>query len=419
MISWETIKTHSGQSTVLLRKDEGEFLLHSKYNPMREAERWLEQWNAEEENPDKICVVGIGAGYHLQELCKRFPNVIKTVFDFNSKYVCWLKESELFRNLELKNIEIFIADDMRKVKENLLPLLDDPNTLVMIHAPSLELIPKDLMDLRIQLDNYVTFLRTVRKNRSILEENFCNNLKLQDKGVLTWKNTLSNKPVLLISAGPSLTKQLPLLKKIQTDVYMVCVGTALMPLMNYGIKPNAVMIAEPQGIILEQFMGVKSTPDIPMFYLATANHKAVNYYKGSRYIIWQRDYSQSKEEAELRGEPTILSGGSVATCLLDLLVWMGSNRIGLVGQDLAFTDGFSHAQGTHNLQRIDTDNHLQVVDFYQKETVSTPKHLYSYLKWFERYAQSLKDSVDLWNCTEGGAFIKGWKHGSLENFIEL
>lgn len=420
-MNWKKVKTVSGDFTVSLMNKEGEFLLHSKYDPVKEARRWLSQWDVENEAPYKICVIGIGAGYHIEEINKKYPDIPIIVLEFNPDYVKWLKENGYLKSLERENISIKVSDDMYTIKKILLKILDNPNFMVMLHAPSLELIPDSLTSLKGYLENYIEFLRTMRKNSSLLTENFRHNLNLEDKGILGWKNRLENKSIILISAGPSLTKQLPLLKKVNLTggIFLACVGTALIPLLNYGIKPNAIMISDAQEKLLEQFHGTTNLQDVPLFYLATANHLAVSMFQGPRHIVWQKGYLKSEEQAQLRGEPQILTGGSVATCLLDLLIWMGGSRIALVGQDLSYTNGYSHAKGTHNIQRVDRENLREVMDYYQKGVVKTSPFLYSYLKWFEKYKRNIKNNVELWNCTEGGACIPGWTHKSLGKFVNM
>ncbi|UGB30432.1 motility associated factor glycosyltransferase family protein [Metabacillus sp. B2-18] len=419
-MKWRLIQTASGDFTVVLTKKEREFLLHSKYDPVKEAKRWVTQWDVESKNPKRICVIGMGAGFHIIQLRKIYPSIPIIVFDFNPDYYNWLEEIKCISKLKTQNITINVSDDLKTIKEGLLPLLDDSDFMIMLHAPSLELIPDNLSSIKTLLEDYMFFLRTIRKNNKLLEENLFNNLRLEDKGITGWKNKLDGKSVLLISAGPSLSKQIPIIKaaSLTGEVFIACVGTALTPLLKSRIIPNAIMISDPQITILEQFVETTKDMDIPLFYLGTANHEGVKQYQGPRYIVWQKGYSKSEELSQLRDEPKIKTGGSVATCLLDLLIWFGASRIALVGQDLAYTNGYSHAKGTHNVKKMELEKLIEVKGYYQNETVKTPKHLYGYLKWFEKYVVDFRGNVELWNCTEGGAFIKGWKHNSLEQFLK-
>lgn len=418
-MKWEWMLTPSGQKTVIIKKTTGEILLHSKYNPKIEAERWVTQWDIEKNSPKQILVIGLGAGHHIEELARKFPDLKIVVWDFNQQYANWLANTGCINHLqESLNIKIYVSDNIKEIKKNFLPMLDSSDYMVLLHSPSLELIPEKLTFLKELLKNYIIYLRTIRRHSEELEENFKHNVSLKDNGINEWKDKLLNKEAILISAGPSLTKQLPYLKEIckNGNTFLACVGTALKPLLNSGIRPNIVMISDPQNNIMAQFKD-NFNIDIPMFYLSTANHSTIKRYMGPRYIVWQKGFTKSLEQAQLTKEPLIKTGGSVATCLLDLLVWMGCSKVALVGQDLAFTDGYSHAKGAHESREVSREGLIKIQDYYQKESIETSKNLFIYLKWFESYSSSLTKNVELWNCTEGGAFIPGWLHRSLRHFI--
>lgn len=418
-MKWDWVLTPSGEKTVILKKTTGEILLHSKYNPKIEAGRWVTQWEIEKNSPKQILVIGLGAGYHIEELARKFPHLKINVWEFNPQYASWLANSGSINYLqESFNIKIYVSDNIHEIKNNFLPLLDSPDNMVLLHSPSLELIPKKLTFLKELLKTYIIHLRTMRRHGEELDKNFKLNLSLKDNGISEWKDNLLNKGAILISAGPSLTKQLPYLKEIyqNENIFLACVGTALKPLLNSGIKPNIVMISDPQDNIMAQFID-NFNIDIPMFYLATANHSTIKRYRGPRFIVWQKGFTKSMEQAQLTREPLIKTGGSVATCLLDLLVWMGCSKIALVGQDLAFTDGYSHAKGTHDFRKVNSEGLIKIQDYYQKEIIKTSNNLFIYLKWFEMYSMSLTKKIELWNCTEGGAFIPGWLHRNLRHFI--
>jgi hypothetical protein len=250
-----------------------------------------------------------------------------------------------------------------------------------------------------------------------MERNFHKNIALDDPGIKDWRNYYENKPMLLISAGPSLDKQLPLLKEIKDigKVIIGSVGTAVIPLVRHGITPDFVMITDPNQGTLPQLQKVDLT-FTPLFYLSTAYNETIVLHGGARYIVLQDGYDKAEYMATLRNEPLIKTGGSVSTTLLDLMIYLGASKVGLVGQDLAFTNGFSHASDTP-FQRLTQQEPglVEVLDYYQVKRIASSKNLVIYKKWLERYAEHAAH-LKLYNCTEGGAFIKNWQHLSLKEF---
>ncbi|MHB8986332.1 MAG: motility associated factor glycosyltransferase family protein [Eubacteriales bacterium] len=422
-MKWSLCNARTGLPTVKVTAPQKSFYLNSSYDPVKEASRWVDNLRIQEANaPGYFVFLGMAAGYHARALHQAFPDVPVYVWDFNSAFAKWLRNSGLLSWLETCSGKIIYRDteSIRVIQKEFLPQVQNEDSLLLVHPPSLEIIPDCLYVVRQVLDEFLLFKRTVNAQQHLLHENFRLNSSLNDPGISRWMGKYVNQPMLLVSAGPSLTKQMSLLREVNKKGSAVIgsVGTALTPLIESGIKPDFVMISDPQEVIIEQLENVRPS-DIPLFYLCTASARAVACYPGPKNVVWQKGFREAEIQAAGRHEPLVQTGGSVATCLLDLMVQMGGNPIALVGQDLAFTGGKSHADGTHGLRSVDSEAAaLQIDDFYKTGKVSTSRNLYAYLRWFEHYVRDRKEPARFWNCTEGGAYIEGWKHASLEDYLQ-
>lgn len=421
-IKWAFCNTSIDQPTIIVSNSEKTFYMHSKYNPLQEAVRWVESLSINENN-DSIVLVGMGAGYHAQALHEKYPSVPIYVWDFNVEFKEWIEKSKLLSWMEQCTDSVFYraTESWEEINSIFLPQVKKTGTILLLHPPSLDIIPNKLTDFKKLLDEHLLFIRSFRKQGQKLKENYQNNLLLGDTGIKDWIGRYKGNPMILISAGPSLDKQLKLLVEISKSKSYILgsVGTALKPLLKAGIKPNFIMLSDAQEIILEQINNIDIN-DLPLFYLCTANAKAVSYYQGPRYIVWQKGFEQGEQQAFNRGEQLIQTGGSVATCLLDLMVQMGGSPIALVGQDLAFTNGQSHTNNAPGKMIIDPKiASIKVPDFYLQSTVSTCRNLYTYLQWFSRYIRDKQVNSRFWNCTEGGAYIDGWIHKPLSEFMNF
>lgn len=429
MPKWELVLAKNGMPTIRVINGERTVYLHSRYDPEKEAKRWVEhQISVYKERPERFLVIGMGAGYHIKALHRRFPDVVIDVWDFNREFGEWITTTGLLAWLgsEQSCITYRYTDSLKEFQPYLSEVVERRHIHFLIHSPSLELIPSSLSHWKQILEEQLLQRRAFFLQGEKLDENFRKNLSLRDPGISSWLGKYRDVPMILASAGPSLNKQIEILKDMierkGKSFVLGCVGTALVPLLKRGVSPDFVMISDANISIMEQFRGV-DTSERPLFYLSTANHETVKHYRGPRYIVWQEGYGPAEKEAQVRGESVVETGGSVATCLLDLMVKMGGNPIALIGQDLAYTDGWSHAADAHAQKRVNTGSVLyEVDDFYRKGKVKTSLNLLSYLRWFERYVYTYEKNVGgainrFWNCTEGGAHIKGWKHAKLADFI--
>ena len=104
-------------------------------------------------------------------------------------------------------------------------------------------------------------------------------------------------------------------------------------------------------------------------------------------------------------------GGSVAWQSW-LAIRFGGNPIVFVGQDLAFTNGQSHAYGG----LVNQDVSRRKVKGQNGEFLDTTLGLLSFKHWIEN---KIRDNlVEFINATEGRAYIEGCKHISLQDFID-
>lgn len=404
-MKFELIETRTAPTVKVCNKD-NYFYLHSKYDPLKEAVKWVSGIDQAKLEAQEIMVIGCGAGYHIQALRKKSPNKKIVVYELNSYFYDWIVRTGVLDYL-LK--DRYITFHVIRSKVDFFNLANKLTEEMIIFKPTLKMIEDQFQEIVHTFENYLIQERTVKDQGEDLLNNFCENIQFGDPGISLFNLKDSTKAI-LVSAGPSLTKQLPLLKlaALTGEFIIGCVGTALIPLNKFGITPDFVMIADPKEVIAEQ-LAIEHN-DIPLLYLSTASTKAIRNYQGPRFIVWQKGCPLAEEEASKRNEPLIETGGSVATCLLDVLVTLGADSIILIGQDLAFTDHKSHAENTHAFTSIKDVSFLhEILDYYQKKYVYTSRSLSVYLKWFERYVESHK-GLQFFNCTEGGAYINGWNH---------
>ena len=146
-----------------------------------------------------------------------------------------------------------------------------------------------------------------------------------------------------------------------------------------------------------------NTDKVPLILLSTASASVLNYYKVPIYVAYRKGYHPAEEEGEKLGVDTFETGGSVTTTALDIALRFEADKIILVGVDLAYTGGYSHAEGVGR-KITNTDNFWKVVSCTGQE-IYTSKNLDIYRKWIERRIKNIKGTV-IYN-TGSGAKIEG------------
>jgi len=243
-------------------------------------------------------------------------------------------------------------------------------------------------------------------------KNYLNNVTHlpQSHYVSQIEGKFSGERCVIISAGPSLEKQLPLLKAIQNKIVLISVGAALPTLHAHDIHPHFVILIDPIELNIKDFSSGKFTHEILISSLV-GNSSVVANFQGKKFFT---QFSQAFDEAPSNpfGKMCHMdSAGSVANCAYAFAKIIGMKSIAFVGQDLAYTGGVSHAMGHQQredktLEDMEKDSGMKKVAGYHGDTVYTTIAMDVFKAWFEARFAADKD-ITVLNCTEGGAMIKG------------
>ena len=215
----------------------------------------------------------------------------------------------------------------------------------------------------------------------------------------------------LVSTGPSLTKQLALLKKIAPYVRIVAVDASFPVLTKAGIKPDVVVSIER---VKESARFFSQTPkeafDDVVFALSSVQHKdVVQSIKGGVLQMSLRPLGFM-----MYGGPDewgyIGIGQSAANMAYELIYHSKFKNCILIGQDLAYgDDGASHADGhvfgKENVKTKESD--IWVKGWGGKAQARTNHTWDMFRRSFEKDIGDTKVNMLTINATEGGSSIYG------------
>ena len=76
----EIEETRNGDKTLVINKDDKNVYLHSRYNPVREAETIVESIDDIDENTN-IIFYGTGLGFHIQLILEKYKNIKYYIYE--------------------------------------------------------------------------------------------------------------------------------------------------------------------------------------------------------------------------------------------------------------------------------------------------------------------------------------------------
>lgn len=281
---------------------------------------------------------------------------------------------------------------------------------------------------------YVKHVKHISENR-IMDENvwirfskeITRNLRENIKDILRGSNLCEvmrsfpdGKPGILVSAGPSLNNNIDELQNAAGKALIVATDTALKPLLNHGIRPDAFVTVDPSKPLV--LFDKEEVWDIPMILMEGGNAQVTERHRGKKFFTlnWE-GLGRNLYDRFGKELPLLETGGSVANNAFSFIRDCGCNPIILVGQDLAYTNMKSHADGTFQDKMEDVDTrkrtYIEIEDIYGNTTLTTYdfKH---YLEWFEEHIGLLKEKdVKVIDATEGGAKIEGAEIRTLKDVV--
>ncbi|EDP8079178.1 DUF115 domain-containing protein [Campylobacter jejuni] len=234
------------------------------------------------------------------------------------------------------------------------------------------------------------------------------------KELLSKRKGISDTAI-IVSTGPSLTKQLPLLKKYASKATIFCADSSYPILAKHGIKPDYVCMLERTELTAEFFnhdFG-EFDKDIVFVCAGVVHPKAIEYLKGRnrKYLIIPR-YLYFPIYIKLKYFDFLYNTPSVAHMACYLSLHLSHKNIIFIGQDLAYAEnGNSHPDDYQNSATYEsqTYEHILTEAYGGNGKVETHSIWLLFKNWFENemIPNTRKMGITTYNCTEGGARIEG------------
>ncbi|EAL4715071.1 DUF115 domain-containing protein [Campylobacter upsaliensis] len=255
--------------------------------------------------------------------------------------------------------------------------------------------PKDALQ---GIRQYVYNLDSMIKNPSLKE--------------LLAKRGAKFKSCVIVSTGPSLSKQLPLLKEVQERVVIFAADSAYPILMQNDIVPDYVCMVERTDFTAEFFKhDFGNKDDKTTFLLASLVHpNAIEYLekRGRNYILIPKHLNFA-QYVDLKAFGLLPSAVSVAYMAFAIALELEFKELVFIGQDLAYNDvGHSHPKDYQHSADFESEAYEKIkVVAYGGEGFVESHEIWIFFRQILEDLIKYVVSAKIYNATEGGARIEG------------
>ncbi|BDL77393.1 TPA: 6-hydroxymethylpterin diphosphokinase MptE-like protein [Campylobacter jejuni] len=230
------------------------------------------------------------------------------------------------------------------------------------------------------------------------------------------KNKFEN--AIVVSAGPSLAKQLPLLKAYQDKAVIFCADGALSMLEKEGIVPDYVTNLDFTDLAMKFFQNKENKTSLNI--LSCATHPNLVHFLDNKSVILRDD--PLYQRFNLNDFGYIGTGAHVSHFSYTLALALGFKNIIMIGQDLAFDEeGNSHSKGFDFGEKFSGEENidkLKVPAYAGKGEVLTHITWNDYRIKLEYLFACNDQKAKFYNATEGGARINFTEELSFKECCE-
>jgi len=431
-IKYEVLASKSNVPTIRVKLDDGTIkFLHSSYDPWKEASIIIENIDIRK-SPNFLCL-GFGLGYHIHKLIDKLEdnNQVFVIEKDIQLFKLALMTTDISKILRFPGLRLFIGQSLEEIRCNLALfqsnfLLYDFNDLLMKsfdikYYQEISKIIRDIIkNAEVNLTTYITSVKRFYKNI------FDNSAEiLFGYGVYSLKDRFLNIPAILISAGPSLEKNIKLLKKIRKRAIFIAVATSLKPLLINNVFPDFVVALDYNPISVKAFCDIEDMKNISLLFDPKVPHSIFQHFTGRKFV-YQAPHFLLNWFSRISEDKGVLERALTVSHLAFFLArHMGCSPIIFTGQDLVFTSECTHAKNTFYmdeyfdeiskskpLSMVNKTKKIGVEEGYWRKTedifgnnIDILQNMYTYLQFFENeIANTSSKCID---ATEGGAAIKG------------
>lgn len=422
-----------GETIFRIEQDGRQLYLGGKRNAKEPIQIWSERVG-EIHKYAPVFLFGVGSAAYLKAIIEKSSKEVNVVVYEPSIHIfmAMLENIDISKEIEDRPIAFVVKglneEEFEPVMRGVMTLENMSFLIEEVHPNYRGFFLEDILEKvkKVQrlVESEMVQFNTQKKLSMNMAQNILRNMKYVCEGYHTklLLNAVSNKDAaILVAAGPSLNKNIQMLKKAKNRLFILAVDTAVKPLVKAGIKPDAfITIDAKKDLDLVEIDGAET---IPVIAPATALYKIMDRQKAKK-IFYYDGYFLPYSIYFINDKvlPDVSTGGSVACSGFSLLHKLGYETIILVGQDLAFTDNKSHADGTFEdkMPTMDTEG-MEMVKGNYVDKIPTRMDFRIFLNWFQDYIHDIKEAnpnIRVVNATAGGAYIEGTEIRALDDIIE-
>lgn len=394
----QLIPSSKGPPTVSV----GNLLIHSRFDPVGEAARYVATLDVEETIRFFI-LIEPALGYLVGPLKKRFPHATILSIHCSTFFLSQIPQIGEIMPADFQwspastvTLSSFLEQHIREDEL--------PGVKVLEWRPSLRAYQEKVLNILKEVNGFLKIAyANERTQRAFGLRWFKNALKNSVFNSPTFMLRRTSQPVLVIGAGPSVENQSPEILKFQKGKkgILIAVSSAVQALLEMGVRPDLV-VATDGGTwaryhifpLLRDAVGRKPIPLVATLTASLPSQiEGLSVLFGGDGSLWQSMLLQSKERPVF----TLPQRGTVTATAIDVALWLSSASVFVLGMDLSHRDLQTHvrpyALDWYVEQGASRFSPQYSMVYERSNRISSGGSLDVYGHWFEQHRDVLQNRV--------------------------
>ncbi len=349
MVSAEPLLIDTGKGFTI--KYKGKFL-YSSVSPLAAVQKRVSRISLTHQT--LIFIPSLGLGYGLRELLLRLPPDCHILCIEADQYLMALAvQSRIVKLPEDPRITIIRTDKTAGAIKTLYSLgvwnfrRVETRYLCGGYHLNKEIYKKMQLALEEEVRTYWQNKITLINMSKLWMKNLFYNLK-STCGARDISSLITDKPIIVTGAGPSLEESFKWIEKVIGDVIILTVDTALPALLDAGIKPDYVFMLESQLINLQDFLPHHNS-DITLICDITSNPLIIRLFRDNLYFYSSRFHPLKLFDRLISFgllPASIPPLGSVGVASVHTALKITNGPVLFTGLDFSYIAEKTHARGT-------------------------------------------------------------------------
>jgi hypothetical protein len=400
-----------------------------------------------------VAVMGFGAGYQVEALARRMRRTgLVAVFEPDLGLLrAVLERIDHSEWLASSNTAIFTdPDDAATITARLAGAegIVMAGLSLLEHPPSLERLGEARTRFYRNLQDVIAAIRTMVATSMVLGRTTFSNVTrnlgwyASCPGIGELAGTWAARPAIVVSAGPSLARNIEQLARpgVRERFVVIATQTVLKPLLARGIRPHFVVALDHSVISARFYEGLREEDvrGVTLVVEPKVSPAVPRAFPGEIRLASDPILDRLLGPELSRPMGTLPPGATVAHLAYYLARHLGADPVVLVGQDLGFTDGQYYAAGAsiHNvwacelhqcnsLERMEWErikrmgSHLRRATDHAARPIYTDEQMATYLVQFERdFLADTHRGLSIIDATEGGVAKRHTRAEALASVVE-